>query len=90
MKIAALQMVSTPDVERNLAAAARLLERAAAAGAQLAALPEHFALMGRRDEDKLAIAEAQGDGPIQRFLAAQARAHRLWLVGGTLPLREPG
>ena len=90
MKIAALQMVSTPDVERNLAAAARLLERAAAAGAQLAALPEHFALMGRRDEDKLDIAEVQGDGPIQHFLAAQARAHGLWLVGGTLPLREPG
>ena len=90
MKIAALQMVSTPELDRNLETAARLVERAAAAGAQLAALPEHFALMGRRDEDKLTIAESHGDGPIQRFLAAQARAHRLWLVGGTLPLREPG
>ena len=33
MKIAALQMVSTPDVDRNLDAAAALLARAAAAGA---------------------------------------------------------
>ena len=90
MKIAALQMVSTPDVDRNLDAAAALIARAASAGAQLAALPEHFALMGRRDEDKLDIAEAPGDGPIQHFLATQARTHRLWLVGGTLPLREPG
>jgi len=87
MKIAALQMVSTPDVERNLEAAASLIARAAADGAQLAALPEYFCLMGRRDDDKLAVAEAAGDGPIQRFLAQQARQHGLWVVGGTLPLR---
>jgi nitrilase len=87
MKIAALQMVSTPEVARNLDAAARLIARAAAAGAQLVALPEYFCLMGRRDDDKLGIAEAPGDGPIQRFLSAQAQQHGLWIVGGTLPLR---
>ncbi|MBN8494182.1 MAG: carbon-nitrogen hydrolase family protein, partial [Burkholderiales bacterium] len=75
---------------RNLEAARRLIAEAAAAGAELVALPEYFCLMGRRDDDKLAIAEAPGDGPIQRFLAAQARQHGLWIVGGTLPLREPG
>ena len=90
MKIAAVQMVSTPDVQRNLEAAARLLAQAAAAGATLAALPEYFCLMGRRDDDKLAVAEAPGDGPIQRFLSEQARQHGLWLVGGTLPLRSAG
>ncbi len=90
MKIAALQMVSTPEVARNLDAAAALIARAAAAGAQLVALPEYFCLMGRRDDDKLAIAEDPGDGPIQRFLAAQAREHGLWIVGGTLPLRATG
>jgi nitrilase len=89
MKMAAVQMVSTPDVARNLDAAARLLAEAAAAGAELALLPEYFCLMGRRDSDKLAVAETPGDGPIQRFLADQARLHRLWLVGGTLPLRLP-
>jgi nitrilase len=90
MKIAAVQMVSTPDVARNLDAANRLIARAAAAGAQLVALPEYFCLMGRRDDDKLAIAEAPGDGPIQRFLADQALQHGLWVVGGTLPLRGSG
>ncbi len=90
MKIAALQMVSTPDVARNLEAAAALIARAASLGAGLAALPEYFCLMGRRDDDKLTIAETPGDGPIQRFLSTQARQHGLWLVGGTLPLREPG
>jgi len=88
MKIAALQMVSTPDVERNLDAARRLIEAAAGAGAELVALPEYFCLMGRHDRDKLAVAEAAGDGPIQRMLADAARAHRLWLIGGTLPLRS--
>ena len=90
MKIAALQMVSGTQLQRNLDAAATLFERAAAAGARLAALPEHFALLGRHDEDKLAIAEEPGDGPIQRFLAEQARRHGLWVVGGTLPLRVTG
>ena len=88
MKIAALQTVATPHVERNLEAAARLIAEAARGGAQLAALPEYFCLMGQRDTDKLAIAEAAGDGPIQRFLAAQAKQHGLWLIGGTLPLRS--
>jgi deaminated glutathione amidase len=87
VKIAALQTVSTTDVDRNLDAAARLIAEAAREGAELAALPEYFCLMGRRDEDKLAIAEAPGSGPIQVFLAAQAKTHGLWLIGGTLPMR---
>ena len=43
--------------------------------------------MGQRESDKVAVREAPGDGPIQSFLAAAAREHGLWLVGGTLPLR---
>jgi predicted amidohydrolase len=87
MKIAALQTVSTPDVARNLETAARLLAQAAQEGAQLVSLPEYFCLMGQRDSDKLTHMEAPGDGPIQAFLAEQARLHGLWLIGGTLPLR---
>lgn len=86
MKIAAVQMVSTPDVGRNLEAAARGVAAAARAGAQLVALPEYFCLIGRRDTDKLQHAEPPGDGPIQRFLADTAKQHGVWLVGGTLPL----
>ena len=90
MKIAAIQMVSTPDVTRNLQSAERLVAEAASAGAQLVALPEYFCLMGRRDTDKLAVAETLGGGPIQEALSAWARLHGLWLIGGTLPLRVPG
>ena len=87
MKIAALQMVSSPDLATNLATARRLLESAAAQGAQLAALPEYFCLMGHQDTDKLAFAETPGHGPIQAMLAQAARELKLWIIGGTLPMK---
>ncbi|MEJ2768986.1 carbon-nitrogen hydrolase family protein [Mycetohabitans sp. B46] len=87
--LAALQMVSTPDVARNLRAADELIAEAAAGGAQLVLLPEYFCLMGHRDADKLAVREAPGDGPIQQFLAGAATRHRVWVIGGTLPLVAP-
>lgn len=89
VRVAAVQMVSTPRVDDNLRDAAALIAQAAAAGARLVALPEYFCLMGRTDEDKVAVREADGDGPIQSFLAAEARRHGIWLVGGTVPLAAP-
>jgi deaminated glutathione amidase len=86
MKVAALQMTSGPDVAANLQQARALLEGAAAQGARLAALPENFSFMGLKDADKRAVAERDGHGPAQDFLAASARALRLWIVGGTIPL----
>jgi len=90
MKIAAVQMVSTPDVARNLEAAKALVARAAAEGAELVVLPEYFCLMGRNDRDKLGVAEHPGSGPIQQMLAQAAKAHGVWLVGGTLPMAIQG
>jgi deaminated glutathione amidase len=88
MKVAALQMVSGPDVAANLAAARRLLEDASRRGAELAALPEYFCLMGMHDSDKLALAEVEGEGPIQAMLASAARDLGLWIIGGTLPIQS--
>ena len=79
MRIAALQMVSTTDPAHNCETARRLVAQAAADGAELAVLPEYFCLMGRRDTDKLAIAETPGDGPIQRMLSQAALEHGVWL-----------
>ena len=89
VRVAGVQMVSTTDVEQNLRAAAYLIAQAADGGAQVVALPEYFCLMGRLDTDKVALREADGEGPIQDFLAEQARQHRVCLVGGTLPLVAP-
>jgi nitrilase len=53
-------------------------------------LPENFAIMGRREEDKLEVAEEMGEGPIQAFLGRSARDLGLWIVAGTIPLRVQG
>jgi nitrilase len=84
-RVAAAQMVSRPWVESNLADAAELIAAAVGEGARLVALPEYFCLMGR-ETDKVERREADGQGPIQDFLAEQARRHAIWLIGGTVPL----
>lgn len=92
MKVAVLQMVSTPDVAQNLACARELVGKAAAQGAELLVLPEYFCGMGINETDKLAWAEAMGEGPIQDALARWAAAYGVWLVAGTVPIRclKPG
>jgi nitrilase len=85
-RVAAVQMVSAPELAPNLESAGRLIGAAAAAGARLVALPENFYCIGRHEGDKVALREPDGRGPIQQFLADAARAHRVWLVAGTAPL----
>jgi nitrilase len=91
-RVAALQMVSSPEVMSNLESADRLIAAAAAAGARLVALPENFYLIGRHEGDKVKVREPEGEGPIQSFLAAAARRHRAWIIGGTAPIScsDPG
>jgi len=85
-KVAAIQMASGPNVQANLAEAARLIDSAVAQGAELVVLPENFALMAMTEEERVAIAEQPGQGPIQEFLRNQAKKHGIWLVGGTVPM----
>ena len=87
MKIAAVQMISGPVVAANLHVARALIERAAAEGAELIALPEYFPMIGAADADRLAAREQLGNGRIQEFLRDSARQHGVWLIGGSLPLQ---
>ena len=90
MKVAAIQMISGPDVAANLERAARLIAEAAADGAQLVLLPECFAAFGNRSLADIGSAEFNGTGPIRPFLAQQARQNGVWLIGGSIPLpRSP-
>lgn len=89
MKVAAIQMVAGSDLDANLKQAYVLFKQAALLGAELAALPEYFCLIGAKDTDKLAISEPLGEGKIQQFLAQTARELKMWIVGGTLPLATP-
>ena len=87
-RIAAVQLASGPNVKGNLQESGRLIEMAAAQGAKLVALPEYFAIMGLRDQDKVKAREKPGAGPIQEFLSTTARRHGIWLVGGSVPLES--
>jgi len=86
-KVAVVQMASSPNVGANLLEAERLIGEAAKHGAQLVVLPENFAFMGQVDGDLLAHREEDGKGPLQEFLAQTSRKNRVWLAGGTIPLR---
>ena len=46
--------------------------------------------MSRHERDKQAIAEQDGDGPIQQALGGWARQWGLTIVAGTMPMRVPG
>jgi nitrilase len=86
-KIAAIQMTSTPNVVENLIITEKLIQQAVAKGAELIVLPENFAYMGKNEQERLQIAEIYQQGPIQEFLATQAQKNKIWLVGGTTPIK---
>jgi deaminated glutathione amidase len=88
VKIAAIQMASSPNVAGNLAEAKRLIKMAAEAGAKLVVLPEYFCIMGLKDTDKISAREKPNEGPIQQFLSKTAKQYKLWIVAGTVPMES--
>lgn len=92
LRVAAVQMCSSDDLAANLARCRELTAEAAAAGAQLVVLPECFSFLGRREGDKLAMAEGlDGEpGPVLGALRELASRHGVWIVGGGTPERVVG
>lgn len=88
LKVAAIQMASGSNIQANLAQAARLIETAVSQNAELVVLPENFAMMAMTEAERVAVAEKPGAGLMQEFLSAQAKKHRIWLVGGTIPMES--
>ncbi len=88
--VAAIQMTSSHVVADNLAAAAALLREAKDLGAEIACLPENFSFIGLHDADKVRVAEADGEGPVQSFLSETARELKMWILGGTIVIRGDG
>ena len=88
INVAAIQLKPASSLEDNLTNAAALLSEAAAAGAQIAVLPENFAHYGQKDFTAIGLQESTDDGPVRQFLADQARLNGLWLVGGSLPVTD--
>ena len=86
VKVAGIQMASSPQVSSNLIEAERLIAIAVKQGAKIVVLPEYFCIMGVKEIDKVTVREKDGDGVIQRFLSKMAKDHKIWLIGGTVPL----
>jgi nitrilase len=85
-RVAAIQMVSGDDIDSNLEDARRLLAQAAGLGARVAVLPENFAVMSTQKMIECGRREGRPGAPIQGFLAQQAAALGLWIVGGSVPI----
>ncbi len=91
-RLAALQMASdasSNSLEANLTQARALIEQAVNQGAQLLVLPEYFAYQGCGDVSVIAQQERCATGPARQFLAEQALRHKIWIVGGTIPVATP-
>src|SRR5438045_3224769 len=88
MKVAAVQLAASDNVERNVNTAEALIEEAASRGAQIVALPETWSCIGENDQLIRDSAEPM-DGPIVQRMQAAARRHHIYLHCGSLNERIP-
>jgi predicted amidohydrolase len=89
MRVAAVQLNSTEDKDRNLATADRLTRAAAADGAVLVLLPEKFNVLGTH-EGYLRGAETLDSGQTVDWARATARELGIDLVAGSIVERREG
>lgn len=88
-KIAAIQMNSCENVQRNLETAKQQVILAKLAGAEMAILPEMFATWGMDKTQLARTSESfQPAGLLQHFLQDLARTNKIWIIGGTIPLKS--
>lgn len=88
-KIAAVQLISRAELAPNIESVQRLVGEAVQQGAEMVVLPEYWGIMGHSDKDKVGLREELGSGPMQECMIQLAREHKIWLVGGTVPLAAP-
>jgi predicted amidohydrolase len=86
-KVSVAQMNSQDSVQVNLKTVDNLVSQAAGAGSTLILLPENFSYMGT-EEGKLKISEEFGAGVIQDTIAALAQKHNIWILAGTIPIKN--
>jgi predicted amidohydrolase len=88
MRVAAVQLNSTEDKQRNIGAADSLVRSAAADGSELIVLPEKFNLLGTPEQ--LRGGAEPLDGPTLTWAAETARELGVWLVAGSVVERVDG
>jgi predicted amidohydrolase len=88
MRVAAVQLNSTDEVDRNLEVAERLVRAAASDGAELVCLPEKWALLG--SADALRAAAEPLDGPTLSAVRGWARELGVHMLAGSVAERVEG
>ena len=88
MRVAAVQLNSTADKDRNLAAAEAFVRAAAVDGAELVALPEKWNLLA--DGEELRAGAEPLDGPSLTAARAWARELGIHLLAGSISERTEG
>jgi deaminated glutathione amidase len=83
-RIAAVQMNTQDDKEKNLQKAEALIDEAARLGAQLVALPEMFNILG--PNEVVRAAREPIPGPTSDLLQRKAREHGIYIHGGSIPV----
>jgi len=83
--VAAVQMTSGGDKKTNLKKARTLLNKGVDMGAELLSLPENFSFLGG-DGKKQGASETMDGGESVEFLKEFASRHRVWIVGGSIPV----
>lgn len=81
---AAIQIVSTSNIQANLERIAFWVGEAASQGAKLAVIPENFAHLGGSNARAVGDAE-EASKSVQNFLSDLAKTHGIAIIGGTLP-----
>ena len=87
-KVSTIQLNSGPNIKVNLYDVKTFIEQIADVGSKMVVLPENFALMPENDADYIKHAEELGDGQIQNYLSDLASSYKIWIVGGTIPIKS--
>jgi nitrilase len=87
-KLAAVQITTGPDVEKNLSKVEKQIELAAQQGANIVALPEVFACYDSQKYLALGQQEMNALGHLRSRMAQWAKNNKVYLIGGTIPVLD--
>lgn len=88
-RVAAVQITTGPDVEKNLNEIEKQVIQAAADGANIVALPEVFACYDSQKYLALGQQEMSALGNLRSRMSRWAKENKVYLIGGTIPVLEP-
>ena len=92
MKLAVIQLISSPDIAQTLEAIERQLQALRSAhplAPMLVVLPECCLMFGLNEADIKPFSEPIGDGIMQQGLSRLAQVYQVYLVAGTIALYAP-